>query len=150
MSLIANKTALMFGTESGGTVTYAQITSGSETLCINEYPDLGNEQPDQIEITTLCDDAHKFMDGLKNLPDELAFPCNYSEVLADLILNSASPDYKADNYWAVYFGDNTGKDGKFTFKATARLVVNGASSGDLRTMTLYLKPTTEITFAKTA
>ena len=96
MALIANKTALMFSSD--GT-SYAQITAGTspnvETLCINEYPDLGNEQPDQVEITTLCDDTHQFMDGLKNIPEELAFPCNYSKGLYGEISKAS---YESENH----------------------------------------------------
>ena len=141
MSLIANKTALMYDDTAFSGL--AQIVVGTspntETLCINEYPDLGNEQPDQVEITTLCDDTHKFIDGLKNLPEELAFPCNYSKALYEEMIKSS---YQAEGYWGVYFGDTSGTDGKiqFTGKVT-RVVINGAGNGDLRTMTIYIKPT---------
>ena len=146
MALLANKTALVWA--SSGT-SLAQIVAGegasAETLCINEYPDLGNEQPDQVEITTLCDDTHEFMDGLKNRPEELAFPCNYSKALFAEINDSK---YKSEGSWGVYFGDTTGTDGKVTFSGkVTRVVINGAGNGDVRTMTVYIKPTSDFTVA---
>lgn len=140
MSLIANKTALMYSDTAYASM--GQITVGTspneETLCINEYPDLGNEQPDQVECTSLCDDTHKFIDGLKNLPEELAFPCNYSKALYEEMIKSA---YQSEAYWGVYFGDTSGTEGKIQFKGkVTRVVINGAGNGELRTMTVYIKP----------
>lgn len=140
MALLANKTALVYSDT--GYANMAQIVVGTspneEKLCINEYPDLGNEQADQVEITTLCDDTHKFMDGLKNLPEELAFPCNFSKALYTEMIDD---DYKVEGYWGVYFGDATGSEGKVQFKGkVSRVVINGAGNGDVRTMTIYIKP----------
>ena len=147
MPTIANKTALMY--DASAFSSLAQITVGTspntETLCINDYPDLGNEQADQVEITTLCDDTHQYMDGLKNLPEELAFTCNYSKLLYKEMVKSS---YAAEGYWGVYFGDTTGTDGKFQFTGkVTRVVINGSGSGDLRTMTVYIKPTSAISEA---
>ena len=145
MALLTNKTALVWA--SSGT-SLAQITTtgdNPETLCINEYPDLGNEEADQVEITTLCDDTHKFMDGLKNLPEELAFPCNYSKALYLLISGGT---YSAEGKWGVYFGDTSGTDGKVTFDGkVTRVVINGGGNGEIRTMTVYIKPTSAFTVA---
>lgn len=141
MSMIANKTALVY--DASAFANMSQITVGTspneEKLCINEYPDLGNEQPDQVETTTLCDDTHKFMDGLKNLPEELPFPCNYSKALYEEMTKAS---YQAEGYWGIYFGDTSGTDGKIQFNGkVTRVVINGAGNGDLRTMTIYIKPT---------
>ncbi len=140
MALLANKTALVYSDTAYASM--AQIVVGTspseETLCINEYPDLGNEQADQVEITTLCDDTHKFMDGLKNLPEELGFPCNYSKALYQEMIKSS---YASEGYWGVYFGDTSGTDGKIQFKGKiTRVVINGAGNGEARTMTIYIKP----------
>lgn len=149
MALLTNKTALMHGTTSSN---LAQITAGTgaseEKLCITEYPDLANGQPDQVEITTLCDDAHKYMDGLKNYAEEMAFTCNYSKALYEAVEQIVeNQDEDNGDYWGVYFGDTTGTDGKFTFTGKLRLVANGGSNGEVRTMTLYIRPTSDITFA---
>ena len=140
MALLSNKTALVYSDTSYANMAQIVVGSGTteEKLCINEYPDLGNEQADQVEITTLCDDTHKFMDGLKNLPEELAFPCNFSKALYEEMIDD---DYKEEGYWGVYFGDTTGTDGKVQFKGkVSRVVINGAGNGDVRTMTIYIKP----------
>ena len=140
MSLIANKTALVYSDTSFANMSQILVgtSPNEEKLCINEYPDLGDEQPDQVEITSLCDDTHKFMDGLKNLPEELAFPCNYSKALYEEISKAS---YKTEGFWGVYFGDTSGTDGKIQFKGkVTRVVINGAGNGELRTMTVYIKP----------
>ena len=49
-------------------------SSYSKAICIKDFPDIDNGQPDQVEITTLCDSEHKNMDGLGNLPDESNMP----------------------------------------------------------------------------
>lgn len=147
MSLIANKTALVHSAD--GT-TYARIEDASDNpLCITEYPDLGEEAPDQVEITTLCDETHKFMDGLKNLPEELAFPCHFTkEMYTALETLKSNQDEDEGDYWGVHFGDEAGADGKVHFKAIiSRIVINGAGNGDVRTMTLYLKPKSGFTVA---
>ena len=131
----------------------ARIDAGTgsdhEYLCINEYPDLEESQPDQVEVTTLCDEAHRFIDGLANYEDnELAFPFNYTKTLYAKVLDIIdSQDEDEGDDWGIYFGDETGTDGKFTFKATARVVMNGSSSGEVRTATLYLKRKSAISFA---
>lgn len=146
-ALLANKTALVHSSDGS---TYAQIKDASDNpLCINEYPDLGNEQPDQVEITTLCDDAHEFMDGLKNRPEELGFPCNYTKALYTAVNTvKSSQDEDEGDYWAVHFGDLTGTDGKVQFRGKiTRIVINGAGNGDVRTMTVYIKPLSDFTIA---
>ena len=38
-----------------------------QLVCIKDFPDLEtNVEPDQIETTTLCDEFHEYIDGLKN------------------------------------------------------------------------------------
>lgn len=151
MAVISNKTALVHSADSG--TTYAQITdTNSNPLCITDYPDLDvDAEPDQVEVTTLCDDAHEFIDGLKNYPEEIEFGMNYTKALYSALTSAIATDEttyaEAGGYWGVYFGDTSGTDGKFTFRATARVVVNGASSGEVRKMTLYLKPRSAISFA---
>lgn len=150
MALISNKTALVHSTD--GT-TYAQITdANSDVLCAIDYPDLDvDADPDQVETTTLCDEAHEYIDGLKNYPDEIEFGMNYTKAAYTALQTAIASDETAyaekGGYWGVYFGDTTGTDGKFTFRATARVVVNGAGAGEVRKMTLYLRPRSAINFA---
>lgn len=133
----------------GSTPSWARIShTDSETppntkyLCIKDFPDLDNGQPDQIEITTLCDDIHKFIDGLDNLPEEISFTCNYDADLYDVV---AALDDEA--WWGVQIGGGDDSEGTYpiwAFKATARMVLVGAGVGDVLEMRLVLTPKSSI------
>lgn len=116
-------------------------TSYTKVICIKDFPDLDNAQPDQVEATTLCDSEHKNIDGLKNLPEELSFTANYDSsdynTVATLIAND-----NGEGYWGVRIG-NSGK--KWLFKATARLVLVGAGVGDVLEFRIALTPKSAIT-----
>lgn len=50
--------------------------------CIKDFPDIDpNGETDQIEVTTLCDEFHQYIDGLKNYADDLEFTMNYDEAV---------------------------------------------------------------------
>lgn len=52
--------------------------------CIKDFPDIDPRgETDQIETTTLCDEYHQFIDGLKNYADTLEFTANYDEAIFD-------------------------------------------------------------------
>jgi hypothetical protein len=116
-------------------------TSYSKVICIKDFPDIDNNQPDQVEITTLCDDEHKNIDGLITLPDELSFTANYDDTDYATVQGIIDTD-NGEGYWGVRIG-NAGK--KWLFKATARLVLVGAGVGDVLEMRIVLTPKSEIT-----
>lgn len=118
-------------------------TSYSKVICIKDFPDLDNSQPDQVEITTLCDDEHKNIDGLKNLPEELSFTANYDSTDYSTVEGIITVD-DGEGYWGVRIG-NSGK--KWLFKATARLVLVGGGVGDPLEMRIVLTPKSAITVA---
>ena len=118
-------------------------SSYSKVVCIKDFPDIDNNQADQVEVTTLCDDAHKNIDGLGNLPDELAFTANYDSGDWSSIRNLIDAD-NGEGYWGVRIG-NSGK--KWVFKATARLVLVGGGVGDVLEMRIALTPKSQITTA---
>ena len=122
-------------------------SSYSKVLCIKDFPDLDNAQKDQVEVTTLCDDAHKNIDGLGNLPDELSFTLNYDSsdwntVQALITADETADPTNKEGYWGVRIG-NSGK--KWLFKATARLVLVGGGVGDVLEMRVVLTPKSQIT-----
>lgn len=58
------------------------LTDDSGIRCIKDFPEINpNGEPDQIEITTLCDEYHQFIDGLKNFAEPLEFTANYEETV---------------------------------------------------------------------
>lgn len=108
-------------------------------LCIKDFPDLGNAQPDQVEVTTLCDTSHQNIDGLGNLPDELSFTANYNDDMYNTIAN-----HTAEAHWGIQVGTGSGSP-QWVFKATARIELVGAGVGDALEMRILLTPKTEIT-----
>lgn len=121
----------------------ADGSSYSKVGCIKDFPDLDNAQKDQVEVTTLCDSEHKNIDGLGNLPDELSFTFNYDSSDWSTIQGLITTD-DGEGYWGVRIG-NAGK--KWTFKATARLVLVGGGVGDALEMRLVLTPKSAISVA---
>lgn len=118
-------------------------TSYSKVVCIKDFPDIDNSQADQVEITTLCDDTHQNIDGLKNLPEELAFTANYDSTDWATVDGIITTD-AGEGFWGVRIG-NSGK--KWLFKATARLVLVGGGVGDALEMRIVLTPKSAITVA---
>lgn len=130
---------LIQGTTAG---TMARIGTDPNYICIKDFPDMDNADPDQVEITTLCDGAHNYIDGLENLPDELTFTMNYSATdwatLEALLKDSGG---LIESYWGIQIGES-GK--KWYCKATGRLVLVGGGVGDALEMRIVLKPKSPI------
>ena len=64
------------------TTQFVKLSIGGTILCIKSFPDIDpHGNPDQIEVTDLCDEYHKYIDGLENYADELEFTANYDEAL---------------------------------------------------------------------
>ena len=62
------------------TTQFVKLSINGVVLCIKSFPDLDpHGNPDQIEVTDLCDEYHKYIDGLKNYADDLEFTANYDE-----------------------------------------------------------------------
>lgn len=131
----------------GGTSSspsWARISAGSPAkyLCIKDFPDMDNPQPDQIETTTLCDSNHTYIDGLGNLPDELEFTCNYDDDLYDEVASKT-----AEAHWCIQIGggdDSAGTYPIWKFKATAKVVLVGGGVGDVLEMKVVLAPKSAI------
>lgn len=62
------------------TTKFVKLFINSRVVCIKDFPDIDPRgEIDQIEVTTLCDEYHQYIDGLKNYPDALEFTANYDE-----------------------------------------------------------------------
>lgn len=137
MAITTHGVQLLHGTTSAN---LARIGTSPNYVCIKDFPDMSNPQPDQIETTTLCDSVHTFIDGLGNLPDELSFTMNFDNThwstLAGLI--------GTQSFWGIRIGDS---GAKWYFEATGRLELVGAGVGDVLEMRLVLYPKSAITKA---
>lgn len=127
-------TYLMHGTGSGST-TYAKLVD------IKDFSDLGGV-PESLETTTLSNDSQTFCEGVKQMT-AITFTANYVSADYDTLYALKGKNEK----YAVYFGDNTGSDGKFTFEGTLSVVAKGGGTNSVREMTITIMPSTEITKA---
>jgi len=128
-----HKVSLMKYNPAGtGTDKYEQL------CCIKDFPDLATKvEADQIEITTLCDEYHEYIDGLKNRGDDLEFLANYIKGTFDTI-NGLS----GTTQLALYFNTGSsfdGDNGKFYFGGEVSARVNGGGVGDVVEMTIVVK-----------
>lgn len=116
---------------------------------INGFPKLGG-QPELIEITTLSDSMKKFIEGIQN-SEALTFPANYD--LAEFKKLKALE--RKEKTFAVWFGGTgegesltpTGTDGKYKFKGTLSVYVEGGDVNQAVKMQITVTPSTIITLA---
>ena len=122
----------------GITLSYSSSTGTFKKLVnLQEIPDLGGDT-EAIEITTLADGAHMYMDGLKNYGDSLAFKFIYSnEQFMEL------NELTGSNQWKVELPDNT----SCTFSGTSSVKLDGVGVNAALTYTLAIKPNTEMAWA---
>lgn len=110
---------------------------------LQEIPDLGGTA-ESVEITTLADDAHMYMNGIKSYGDSLDFKFLYEptqfNTLAELI---------TEQEWKVSLpdGDAGAIDTTCSFKGTASVKLNGVGVNEAITYTLSIKPTSSMVFA---
>ena len=128
---------------------FVKLKIDGTVYCIKDFPDLDpNGETDQVEVTTLCDEYHQNIDGLKNYPDDLEFTANYDEAKFNT-LNGIGDTLKAvDVLLCSSSSDETGANGKFSIssaKISVRLA--GAGVGDALEMIIVVKPKSAISFA---
>lgn len=139
MAISTMHTALMKGTGTG-TITYSKL------ICISEFPDLG-APPEQIDVTTLCDEMRHYIPGLIDT-GALEFQAFYTP--EDYTTLKALEG--VDTPYAVWFGAGSngepdGHNGKFSFNGDLRVTVSGGGVNDPVSMTITIYPSTDITFA---
>ena len=110
---------------------------------LQEIPDLGGTA-ESIEITTLADDAHMYMNGIKSYGDSLDFKFLYEPTQFNTLAALAG-----DIEWKVSLPD--GVDGAIdttcTFKGTASVKIDSVGVNTAITYTLSIKPTSSMVFA---
>ena len=131
------------------TTQFVKLKIDSTIYCIKDFPDIDpHGNPDQVEITDLCDEFHKNISGLKNYADDLEFTANYDEAKFNTLNGIGSTLKAVDVLLCSGASDETGANGKFSI-ANAEIAVRlkGAGVGDALEMTIVVKPKSAITFA---
>jgi len=130
MALSTAGTFLMYSTDDG--LTYTKLVD------IVNYPDMGSA-PAKLDTTDLSQTIMKtFINDIQEAP-ELSFECNYVKATYDTI-NALTDEYLL----AVYFGDDTGTDGKFGWSGMIDIFTNGGAVSEVRKMTVVCSASTAI------
>lgn len=121
-------------------------TTYSKFLDIKDYPDMIGD-PNQIQATTLSDEEHWYVPGVKENDGLLNFTANYDATDFTTVKSAEG----TEAYFAIWFGDNAGTpdghNGKFSFKGFPFVKLSGKGVNDVREMTVGIVPTTKITFS---
>lgn len=121
-------------------------TTYSKLLDIKDYPDMIGD-PNQIQATTLSDDEHWYVPGVKGNDGILNFTANYDATDFTTVKTAEG----TEAYFAIWFGDNAGTpdghNGKFSFKGFPFVKLSGKGVDEVREMTVGIVPTTKITFS---
>ena len=119
--------------KSGSASSYTDLTN------LQEIPDIGGSA-DSVEVTTLADDAHMYINGLLDYGDSLDFTFLYDKTqftTLDGLSGSVS--------WKVTLPGTGGAAATFDAEPSVRL--NGVGVNDAITYTLSLKPSSAIAWA---
>ena len=104
---------------------------------LQEIPELGGSK-DSVEITTLGDDAHKYMDGINNYGDNIAFKFLYEkEQFTSLNALTGEQDIE------VSLPDNS----TCSFKGYCSVKLDGVGVNAPLTYTLNVKPSDKMVWA---
>ena len=117
----------------GITLSYGE----NELTNLQEIPELGGET-EAVEITTLADSAHMYMDGIKNYGDSLAFKFLYEEEQF-ITLNGLT----GSQTWKVTLPDGAA----CSFGGTSSVKLDGVGVNAALTYTLSIKPNTEMAWS---
>lgn len=114
------------------------LSMGDKALTnLMEIPELGGEA-EAIEITTLADAAHMYVDGILNYGDSLAFKFLYEKAQFNDL--SAATGSQA---WKVELPDGA----TCSFNGTCSVKLDGVGVNAALTYTLAIKPNSEMLWA---
>lgn len=118
---------------------------------IKSYPDIGGT-PELLDASTLEDKFKVYAQGQQD-NGSMEFLCNY---IKSEFSDVSALDDGAEHDFAIWFGgteqnDGTitpvGDDGKWSFKATLSVMVNGKGVNEVKEYTITLALTSQPTFA---
>lgn len=119
--------------KSGSSSSYTDLTN------LQEIPDIGGSA-DSVEVTTLDDAAHMYINGLLDYGDSLDFTFLYDKTQFNTLAGLTG-----SINWKVTLPGTGGLTAAFTGESSVRL--NGVGVNDAVTYTLSIKPDSAITFA---
>ena len=119
--------------KAGSASSYTDLTN------LQEIPDIGGSA-DSVEVTTLEDAAHMYINGLKDYGDSLDFTFLYDKTQFTT-LNGLSGTIS----WKVTLPGTGGATA--TFDGEPSVSLNGVGVNDAITYTLAIKPNSAITWA---
>lgn len=124
--------------------TTSSATSYTELTNLQEIPDLGGSK-DSVEVTTLTDAAHMYINGLISYGDSLDFTFLY-EPTQFTTLDGLGDDVI---YWQVGLPDGTSGavDTTCTFTGECSVKLNGITYNEAMTYTLSIKPNSQMVWA---
>ena len=123
----------------GITLAYGAVGADEFKVLTNlqEIPDMGGEA-EAIEVTTLADAAHMYIDGLLNYGDSLAFKFLYEgEQFTEL---QAVTEIQG---WKVTLPDGA----SCAFNGSCSVKLDGVGTNSALTYTLSIKPNSEMIWA---
>lgn len=131
------------------TTQYVKLKIDSTVYCIKDFPDIDpHGEPDQVEVTDLCDEFHQYIDGLKNYADALEFTANYDESKFNTLNGFGTTTKAVEILLCSGSSDETGANGKFSItSAEISVRLAGAGVGDALEMIIVVKPKSAISFA---
>lgn len=101
------------------------------------------EKTSKIEVTTLADKGRRYINGIKEYGDEIAYKCNYEK--AEFKKVRALADGKTHKAEITY------PDGlKITFDAYVAVTLNGAEVDGVHEFTISLTPASEVVIGDAA
>lgn len=114
------------------------LSMGEKALTnLQEIPDLGGDS-EAVEVTTLADAAHMYIDGILNYGDSLGFKFLYEkEQFEQLQGTTGAPS------WKVSLPDGT----TCTFTGSCSVKLDGAGVNAALTYTLSIKPNSAMVWA---
>ena len=105
---------------------------------LQDIPDLGGNK-DAIEITTLADEAHTYIDGLENYGDSIPFTFLYEATQFTSLQESLPNDT-----WKVELPDKT----TCSFGGKGSVTLNAVAPNGVLTYKLSIRPNTKMTWGK--
>ena len=115
----------------------AEGTSYTDLTDLQEIPELGGEA-EAIELTTLADAAHMFVDGILNYGDSLTF-----KFLYDKVQFTTLSELNGTIKWKVTLPDNA----SCSFEGTCSVKLDGVGINSPLTYTLSIKPSSAMVWA---
>lgn len=125
----------------GITLGYKDAEASDFTVLTNlqEIPEIGNGTPEKIEVTVLTDNVKKYIAGLGDSGQDLAFKFLYEKTQFQSLIEMAGETYT----WQVSMPDEV----TATFTGVPAVKYDAASPNNAITYTLTIVVESEITFA---